>query len=229
MRRSVFVLLLPAWLAAWQPPAPIHWESGAQFRRLLHKAVPGTITFDGAGITFRSPKMTQHWSYEDVRTFELTGDRDLVIEDYENRRWREPGERRFRFVLAQAMPPDVATKLTTRVGRPVINGDPPARAGSIAELPAHRRERLSGSNGTLRFREDGIDYVAKDARASRSWRWSDIQTIANPNPWEFRITGYREVAEFDLKKPLPRELFDRLWNILYAADLNLAPGKAGRP
>jgi hypothetical protein len=32
-------------------------------------------------------------------------------------------------------------------------------------------------------------------------------------------------VEFDLKKPLSRELFDRLWNILYAAELNVAPGK----
>jgi hypothetical protein len=33
-------------------------------------------------------------------------------------------------------------------------------------------------------------------------------------------------VEFDLKRPLSRDLFDRLWDRLYAADLNLAtPGE----
>ena len=68
------------------------------------------------------------------------------------------------------------------------------------------------------MREDGIDYVAADGRDGRSWRWSDIQTLANPNPWEFRVTAYREIVEFDLKRPLSRELFDRLW------DMPLRPG-----
>ena len=85
----------------------------------------------------------------------------------------------------------------------------------------------SACNGRLRFRQTGIDYLATDARSSRTWRWSDIQTIANPNPWDFRVTGYREILEFDLKQPMQRELFDRLWNILYAADLNPAPSTEG--
>ena len=98
----------------------------------------------------------------------------------------------------------------------------------IAELPAHHRERFGGSNGTLRLREDGIDYVAADGRDGRSWRWSDIQTLANPNPWEFRVMAYREIVEFDLKQPLSREMFDWLWNSLYAQDLNVAPPNGGQ-
>jgi hypothetical protein len=226
-RRSDSSIFLLTALSAGAQPVGIHWESGAQFRRLPHRATPGSIAFDDNGITFRSPQLTRHWSYQDIQTFDLTGNRELLIEDYENRHWHEPGERKFRFVLALPMPPEVAASLAARVGRPVLNGDPIPKAAAMAELPAHRRERVGGSNGTLRFREDGIDYVATDVRASRTWRWSDIQSIANPSPWEFRVTGYREVAEFDLKKPLSRELLDRVWNILYAADLNLAPGKDG--
>ncbi len=77
----------------------------------------------------------------------------------------------------------------------------------------------------LRLRDMGIDYVSSDGRDSHSWRWSDIQTIANPDPYSFRITAYREIAEFELKQPLPRELFDQLWDRLYARDLNLSAGK----
>jgi hypothetical protein len=224
-RRSIYLLLCAAALPAAEPPGAVAWESAAQFRQFLHRPVAGTVSIDHSGIAFRSPKFSQQWGWQEIRTFDLRGARELIIQDYENRRFHEPGERRFRFVLALPMPPEIARSLAALVARPVVNGDPVKDAPAIAEIPAHRRKRMGGSNGTLRFRRDGIDYVAANASDSRSWRWSDIQTIANPNEWEFRVTAYREIVEFELKKPLSRALFDRLWNILYAADLHVAPGK----
>lgn len=206
------------------------WQSSAQFHQVLKTAIRGMLIFDSIGVEFKSPKFSQRWVYDEIKTFDLSGDRELTITDYENRHWHEPGERRFRFTLSQPMPPGIAAGLTTGVGRPVINGNPYPSAPSaavIAELPAHHRQRFGGSNGTLRLREDGIDYVAADGRDGRSWRWADIQTLANPNPWEFRVTAYREIVEFDLKRPLSGELFDRLWNSLYAQDLNIAPPNGG--
>jgi hypothetical protein len=217
--------VLPIKLVFAQNDVAIEWQSPAQFRQLLKRAIKGTLLFDNAGIEFRSPKFSHRWPYEEIKTFNLSEARELVITDYENRHWHEPGERSFRFTLSLPMPPGTAAEFTARVGRPVINGDPNPGAAVIAELPAHRRKRFGGSNGTLRLREDGIDYA--DGRDSRSWRWSDIQTLANPNPWEFRVTAYREIIEFDLKRPLSRQLFDRLWNSLYAQDLNVVPPNGG--
>jgi hypothetical protein len=247
MKSALFALLTvalpvpPGELAFAQSQPAVQWQSPAQFHQLLKKAIPGTLLFDNDGISFKSVKFSKRWPYGEIETFDLTGipprkglaparlsgARELVITGYENRHWHEPGERRFWFTLSQPLPPDIAASLTARVGRPVINGDPLPSPATIGEIPAHHRERIGGSNGTLRLREDGIDYVAADGRDSRSWRWSDIQTLANPNPWEFRVTAYREIVEFDLKVPLSRDLFDRLWDILYAADLNLASGKDG--
>ena len=238
-KRATFSTLLIAGLSALRagpvsaqeaiaPLPSIKWESPAQFRQLLKRVIPGTLLFDNDGVEFRSQKFSRRWLYGEIKTFELSGARELVITDYENRHWHEPGERRFRFTLSQPMPPDIAGGFAAHVGRPVINGDPYPAATVIAELPAHHRERFGGSNGTLRLREDGIDYVAEDGRDGRSWRWSDIQTLANPNPWEFRVMAYREVVEFDLKRPLSHDLFDRLWDSLYAQDLNVAPPKDGQ-
>jgi hypothetical protein len=218
---------LPSELAIAQNRLAIEWQSPAQFRQPLKRAIKGTLLFDNEGIEFRAPKFSQRWVYWEIKTFDLSGARELVITDYENRHWHEPGEQTFRFTLSQPMPPGTAAGFTARAGRPVINGDPYPSAAVIAELPAHHRERFGGSNGTLRLREDGIDYVAVDGRDGRSWRWSDIQTLANPNPWEFRVTAYREIVEFDLKRPLSGELFDRLWSSLYAQDLNVAPPNGG--
>ena len=222
-------------------PDGVKWQSPARWHQLAKKAMPGTLLLDETGVEFRSTKFTHRWPYQEISTFELTTTpppaerqqkklhdvQELVITGYENRHWHEPGERRFRFTFAQALPPAVAAEFANRVGRPVRNGDPDATEAVLAEFPAHHRERFGGSNGMLRLRPDGIDYVTADGHDGRSWRWSDIQTLANPNPWEFRVTGFREIVEFDLKQPLSRELFDRLWDRLYAADLNLAPGDHG--
>jgi hypothetical protein len=218
---------LPTEFALAQNRPAIEWQSPAEFRQFLKKAIKGTLLFDNDGIEFRAPKFSQRWVYGEIKTFDLSGPRELVITGYQNRHWHEPGERTFRFTLSQPMPPGTAAGFAARVGRPVMNGDPYPSAAVIAELPAHHRERFGGSNGMLRLREDGIDYVAADGRDGRSWRWSDIQTLANPNPWEFRVTAYREIIEFDLKQPLSREMFDRLWNSLYAQDLNVAPPTGG--
>jgi hypothetical protein len=104
-------------------------------------------------------------------------------------------------------------------------------AEAMVEIPAHHRVWPGGSNGILRLKAEGIDYVTENGRDSESWRWVDIQTIANPEPYEFRITGYREIADFDLKEPLSRAVFEKLWDRLYADGLNISasPGELHRP
>ena len=176
--------------------------------------MPGTLLIDDAGVEFRSAKLKERWAWLDIYSFDLSASEFTLI-GYRNRPWHEPGDRRFHFTLAQPIPPSVASELTTRVARPVRNGDPQPMAAATAEIPAHRRAFSGGSNGIIRLRNDGIDYVTKDGRDARSWRWDDIETIANPNPWELRVGGYREIAEFDLKQPMPRELFERIWDRLY--------------
>jgi hypothetical protein len=205
----------------------IAFDSPAKWHRVLKQSVKGTLLFSDAGIEFRSPKTSHKWSYEEIRTFDLTATQELIITDYENRHWHEPGEQQFKFTLTKPIPPPVAALLADRVGRPVRNGDPESQSSSLVEIPAHRRDHFGGSNGKLRFREGGIDYLAEKARDSRTWRWSDIQTIATSDPWSFRVTGWREIVEFDLKKPLSPDLFNRLWDRLYAADLNVAPQHTG--
>ncbi len=203
------------------------FESPAQLHRSLRRALAGTLTIDERGIEFRAPKLSHQWAFADIKTFTLEGSRSLNITDYENRHWREPGEQSFSFTVSKAIPPELAARLATAVARPVVNGEPIPKLPAFAEISAHRRKRIGGSNGVLRFREEGVDYVAQDGHDGRSWRWSDIQTIANPGPWQFRVTAYREIVEFDLKQPMPRTVFDRLWDKLYARDLNLQPGAEG--
>src|SRR3569623_1938151 len=95
----------------------IEWQSPAQLRQPLKRAVKGTLLFDNGGVEFRGPKLLQRWPYGEIKTFELSGTRELILTDYGNRHWHEPGERTFRFTLSQPMPPSIAAAFTARVRR----------------------------------------------------------------------------------------------------------------
>ena len=197
------------------------WQSSGNWHRVLRKAVPGTLLIDDAGVEFRSAKFHGRWDYVDIRSFDLSL-KELVLDSYQDRPWHEPGQRSYRFTWNEPMPAEVATQLTERVGKPVRNGVPAGTTAALSDIPAHHRTWSGGSNGTLRLKNTGIDYVTEKRRDSRTWRWADMQTIANPNPYELRITGYREIVEFDLKQPISRELFEAMWDHLYTAGLNLS-------
>jgi hypothetical protein len=167
------------------------------------------------------------WSYVEIQSFHLSA-HQLAIETYQNRSWRLHGDREFHFRLTNAVPPAVAEEFARRVQKPVENGRPDPDASGFASLPARHRTFGGGTNGVLHFRDEGIDYVTTGGRGSRSWRWSDIETIAHPDPYHFRVQGYRETFEFELKQPLSRKLFDRLWDEVYGRGLTGLAYSEGR-
>ncbi|MGH9454533.1 MAG: hypothetical protein ACRD2O_11260, partial [Terriglobia bacterium] len=107
-----------------------------------------------------------------------------------------------------------------QVGKPSRNADV-AHGAAFATLGARHRTRWSGTNGVLQFRDSGIDYVTRRPGDGRSWRWADIQTTANPDPYHFRVAGFQEIYDFDLKQPMSQTLFDRLWDFVYGRGLQL--------
>jgi hypothetical protein len=224
---AMFCSLAPALLQGQPAPersssgdsAPIpNWQTAARLHTGLTPE-PGTLLFDANGIEFRSKRrFSGRWPYAEVKSFDLMA-RRLVLTDYENWSHHRHGERHFRFDLATPIPPAVAAELAQAVGKPVRNRDPDPRAPSLFTIGARHGTHFGGSNGTLRFREDGIDYSTPTACDNRSWRWADIQTLAYPDPYHLRVGAYGETFEFELKRPLRAEEFDRLWDKLYASDL----------
>jgi hypothetical protein len=198
----------------------LDWKSQARLHHGLEGS-PGTLTLGPDGLLFHPTKgSTLHWPFLEIQTFDLLGPRRLVITGYENRSWHEHGERKYRFDLSVAMPPDIAAELARCVAKPVRNADPKSAATSFATIPARHRTLAGGTNGTLHFGSDGIDYLTTNGQGGRSWRWSDIQTLAKPDPFQLRVNSYRETFTFELKQPMSRELFDRLWDEIYSHDLN---------
>ena len=195
------------------------WQSPANLKHLVTKT-RGTLVINDQGLEFRPDKgLPVRWSYVDIQSFHLTA-HSLDLETYQNRSWHLHGDRTFHFKLKDSMPSGVAEEFARRVQKPAKDGIPNPHAPAFANLPARRRTLGGGTNGVLRFRKDGIDYVTASGRGSRSWRWSDIETIAHPDPWHFSVEGYRETFDFELKQPMSQKLFDQLWDKVYGRGLN---------
>lgn len=197
----------------WQSPAKLHHG---------FRAAKGTLIFNNTGIEFHSdnPRFSHRWSYVEVKTLDMTP-RRLVITGYENRNYHIPGDRQYHFTLSRRMSPAVAAQLADLVGKPVINGDPGSHGEDFATIPARHRTLTGGTNGALRFSKEGIAYVTIRGKGGRNWRWTDIQTLAHPDPYHFTVGGYRETFDFELKRRMSQALFDRLWDHQYGRGLQL--------
>jgi hypothetical protein len=204
------------------------WESKARLRSRWGSK-PGTLVLSEQGVEFRPVKGSPlRWPYVEIRMVALSTSRQLKLTSYENKGWHRPGDREFRIKMGDPMPPTVAREFISRTAKPAINGIPDPSASNFASILARHPTRGGGTSGVLRFREEGIDYVASGERDSRSWRWSDIQTLAHPDPYHFRVGAYLETFDLELKQPMTRELFDRLWDLVYERDLMVTPEKGAK-
>lgn len=220
----------------WRTPATLETNWVAQTGEALalrsgqsRTARNGSLTIDSSGIAFQTNTgKTFRWPFREVETFDLTNPRQLVLRSYEIKSWHRPGEKHYAFRLAQPVPPWVAASLAQHVGKPSRNGLSSPDVAAFATIPARHSTRFGGSNGMLRFADTGIEYTTSKIDDSRNWRWSDVRTLANPDPYHLRIDGYRETYDFLLKEPLSRNLFDKLWDYVYAKDLDMS-AEGGRP
>ena len=213
-------------LAGSESEAAFNWQSPARLHHGL-RTVRGTLFFNSKGVEFNSDKPFSHrWPFLEIQTFDLSPHRFLLT-SYENRGKHLHGDRQYRFDFTSDVSPGIATELARRVAKPVKNGEPDPNIPIYATLPARHTTRAGGSNGVLRFSDVEIDYVTASKQDARSWRWADIQTIANPDAYHFRVGAYRETFDFELKEPMAKELFNKLWDYVYAHDLDVNPLNGG--
>jgi hypothetical protein len=190
----------------WQCPArENHWIGGTD----------GTLSIDTSGVEFKPDKSSpQRWTFLEIRILELMP-RRLTLTEYEDRGRLRPGYRRHQFDLQAEMPPSLAAEVARRIRRPVKNGNPDTALPAFGSIAARHRTLWGGTNGTLRFQDGGISYLSQAGEDSRSWRWTDIQTLSNPDPYHLLLFGYLETYSFELKEPMTRNLFDQLSDKIY--------------
>jgi hypothetical protein len=191
-------------------PQPFPWESLARLRHGLIGGTSGTLRADSRGVEFVPLKGARKlWTFTDIKDLDLQK-RRVVLIGYANRRRHLPGTQRFDLELKKDLTPAVAASLTAEMARPVRNRVPAPDVPSITVIAVRRSDHFAGSNGFLRIRDQGIDYMTAQPGQSRSWRWLDLQTLSNPDPYHLFVFGYVDSYAFDLKQTLSRELFNRL-------------------
>jgi len=204
----------------WQSPAKLHRMVGSE---------KGDVRISDDGVEFQPRKgHALKWRFLDIQTFTLSS-HSLVIKTYRDREKHLPGMQRYKLKLYQPVPPEVASELALEVRRPSQNEVPDPAAPCIVTIPAHHRTLTGGTNGVLRFRDNGIDYVTGIAGDSRSWRWADFETVSETDPYHMLVIGYRDSYTFDLKSMLPRSLFnhvsDEIWAHSESSGDSVAPAR----
>ncbi len=191
-------------------PQETAWRSPARLRHGILSATSGTFIADPTGLKFVPTTGTsRRWTYTNIKSLDMRRHR-IILTGYENRKWHMPKLREFKFALEQEMTPGVAASLAAKVNKPMQNRVPDPNAPATTVIAVRRSDHFGGSNGLLRIRSEGIDYVTAQPHQSRSWRWADLQSLSHPDPYHLLVFGYRDSYGFELKEPLSRDVFNHL-------------------
>ncbi len=200
------------------------WASAAQFpvrHEHLRKGCLGIMTVDESGVSFAGEKKhAWHWKYQDIQELKLSpgGIRLLTYEDSKHL----PGaDREYRFT-GKIPAVELYRFLKERMDQRLVAEVAEAGQGPEAprwQIPVKHRGR-PGSQGTLAFGADSIVYATARGGESRTWRYSDIDTISSSGPLQLTITTFERAAlhyqdrkefNFALQEPITEARYNQLW------------------
>jgi hypothetical protein len=236
--RFAALLLCIVWVLGGQELAALGpWP--VTHERALWPDAEGTLSLDGAGLRFaRAAKkdgaekaLALGWN--DIQQLTLS-EGAIEVVSYRDVRWQLGRDRQFRFEMRRGEAGDgsfaaAEAALRRQLGsRLVVALGAGSGEGDTArwELAAKRSGLLHGVEGTLAF--TGAEVVFRSAKAEESRRWllSEIETIAQTNPYSFTVTvperaladqgGYRSFS-FQLKQPLSEARYQELWRAVERA------------
>jgi hypothetical protein len=189
------------------------WAQGAQFavrHEHLRKGCAGVMTVDENGVRFTGAK--QHawrWKYEDIQELRLAPE-SIHILTYKDSKLRLGKDREYNFI-GKIPAEELYPLLKDRMDQRFV-----AAVGQVSDLPswslpAKHLRPIVGSEGTLSFTADAIVYSTAVRAESRTWRYSDIDTIASSGPFQLTITTLEKTFNFQLKQPITEARYNNLW------------------
>ncbi len=172
---------------------------------------------------FESQKKSHSWtsSYLDAQQIKLLDTGEFHLLTYQDRKWRLGADREYHLrVSDKEFPSHVAPLLEQRLGPRFVSGFADAEGKVLWEVPAKHLLRLSGTEGMLIVAQDRIVYRTDRPGASRTWFFSDIDSITTSGRFQLTITttersrahyGNLKGFSFQLKEPLTEAHYDDLW------------------
>ena len=183
----------------------------------LRKYCTGTMTVTTEGIAFAGPKHSWRWKYGDIQQLKLAPGRIQVL-TYRDRLLELGADREYEF--RGALPPALYALWKDRLDQRFVAEVADAGVKPVLAIPAKRLGALGGVQGTLKFADDRIVFDADSRNQSRTWRFTDIDSISASGPFDFTITtfeharmhyGNRKQFQFQLKEPLSDTSYNQLW------------------
>lgn len=213
IRKAAGGVILAGWIAASAAQFPMRHEH-------TRKGCDGVMTVDDSGVRFAGPKgHSWSWKYAEIQQLQLEPTRIRIL-SYEDRKWRLGADREFDFTGT----PPYETLL--QIWRDVMDQrlvtvlPPLANVTDVFTIAAKHLKRISGSDGALVFADNSIAYATSSAGDSRTWRYSDIDSISSSGPFQLTITtferarahyGDRKGFNFQLKQPITEARYNEIW------------------
>jgi hypothetical protein len=195
IRQTAIGLILAG--AACAQQFPVHHDH-------LRKFCAGTLTVDEKGITFQGPKKhVWTWPYQDIQQLTLTP-QSIHILGYKDSSLKLGKDQAYTFTGAIPAATLYARWSAALDQRFVAEG---GRTGEPAGLafPAKLLGLTKGTQNTLVFAPDVVTF------GPRTWRYTDIQSIASSGPFQFSITTLERQFRFQLKQPITETTYNQLW------------------
>ncbi|MBZ5553614.1 MAG: hypothetical protein LAO21_12900 [Acidobacteriia bacterium] len=189
----------------------------------LRGGCTGELTIDDHGIRYQTlhARDQRQWTFTDIQEVQFISEHKLNIITYEDSRQRLGGDKIFKFELpGDTIPAGVVQLVESKFERPVTNRFPVENLTGRFEVAVKHLHRVSGCQGRLIFTESGISFRSDTPGESRTWRYSDLQSIASSGRFDLRLGSfehgplqYGDTKEFRfrLKSPLEEAAYRFAW------------------
>ena len=187
--------------------------SAAQFtvrHEHLRKGCAGAMTVDANGVSFTGAKKhAWKWKYEDIQELTLAPE-SICILTYKDSKLRLGADRGYRFT-GKIPAGELYALLRERMDQRFVAALAEVSGAAAVSLPVKHLRPIVGSEGTLAFGADAIVYSTTAKDESRTWRYSDIETISSSGPFQLTITTLEKGFNFQLKQPITEATYNQLW------------------
>jgi len=189
------------------------WAQGAQFavrHEHLRKGCAGVMTVDENGVSFTGAKKhAWSWKYEDIQQLRLSPE-SIYILTYKDSKLRLGEDRAYTFT-GKIPAEELYAFLRERMDQRFVAAVGQAIGLPSWSLPAKHLRPVVGSEGILSFTADAIVYSTPARTESRTWRYSDIESMASSGPFQLTITTFEKSFNFQLKQPITEARYNQLW------------------
>jgi hypothetical protein len=172
----------------------------------------GAMTVNEDGVSFAGPKgHAWTWKFQDIQELQLSP-RSIHILTYRDSKLRMGADEGYEFTgkipageLYAILRDRMDQRLVAEIGQ----------AGDLSHvafsLPVKHLGRVIGSEGSLAFEAESVVYSTPKKDESRTWRYSDIDSISSSDRFQLTITTLEKSFNFQLKQPITEARYNELW------------------